>query len=240
MLFIALMGAGLALAGQVWHASLQREREKELLFAGDQIRTAIASYYQGTPGGIRKFPATLEELLEDRRYPTVKRHLRRLYRDPLTGAAQWGLIEAPSGGIMGVYSLSSSTPRKLTGFRSRDAEFENAASFADWKFIVAATEGGEMPPATPTPGTPPVPGVPPTVAEPPPSPPALPPQSDPNRKKVCESIQRIDRNICAGVRQQYGAGPGRQCDQSAQLRHAACMDAQPLPPLVTRPEGAEG
>jgi len=144
LIFIALMGIGLALAGQVWHTAMQREKEKELLFVGDQFRTAIIKYYEGSPGGVKKFPKSLEELLDDRRYPATKRHLRKIFRDPMTGEAQWGLVESPAGGIMGVYSLSKGEPRKIAGFLVRDEAFTDATSYADWKFGYTATANAEI------------------------------------------------------------------------------------------------
>lgn len=39
---IAIMGAGLAATGVIWHQLAQRDREKELLVVGDQFRQAIA------------------------------------------------------------------------------------------------------------------------------------------------------------------------------------------------------
>jgi hypothetical protein len=69
--------------------------------------------------------------------PGTQRHLRRLYPDPLTGSNEWGLVRAPDGGIAGVHSLSTARPLKAAGFKLRDAEFEGAASYADWKFTHA-------------------------------------------------------------------------------------------------------
>ena len=47
------------------------------------------------------------------------RHLRRLYRDPITGQDEWGLVEAPGGGVMGVYSRSEDEPIKSGNFSDR-------------------------------------------------------------------------------------------------------------------------
>jgi len=141
-------------AGQVWHTAMQREKEKELLFVGDQFRTAIAKYYEGSPGGVKKFPGSLEELLDDRRYPTTKRHLRRIFRDPMTEDTQWGLVEAPNGGVMGVYSLSALEPRTVSGFREVYEDFAVAQSYADWKFAYAAAVVEETAGAVPVPGAP--------------------------------------------------------------------------------------
>ena len=51
--------------------------------------------------------------------------------------AEWGLIEAPGGGIMGVYSLSEAPPVKSGGFSKPDESFADALRYADWKFFYA-------------------------------------------------------------------------------------------------------
>jgi type II secretory pathway pseudopilin PulG len=135
LLVVALMGFGLAGLGELWSRSAQREREQELLFAGNQIREAIGQYYRRSPGGANRFPRRLEDLLQDERYPVVVRHLRRLYSDPMTGSPAWGLIEAPGGGVMGVYSLSGSVPLQRAGFAVENKDFENAAHYTGWRFL---------------------------------------------------------------------------------------------------------
>jgi type II secretory pathway pseudopilin PulG len=153
LIIIALMGVGLALAGEVWHTAAMRDKEAELLFVGNQYRNAISLYYESTPGAVKRYPRTLEELLKDERYPTVRRYLRSLYPDPVTGKPEWGIIKAPDGGVMGVYSLSEEQPFKAANFRPRDKTFEGAAKYSDWKFAYlpqAAAKPGAKPSA---PGT---------------------------------------------------------------------------------------
>jgi hypothetical protein len=45
-----------------------------------------------------------------------------------------GLVEAPGGGIMGVYSPSEAAPIKSANFRERDQALLEAKTYADWKF----------------------------------------------------------------------------------------------------------
>src|SRR5512142_3142860 len=105
LLSVAVMAAALAAAATVYSQSARREKEAELLFVGDQYRQAIRSYYERTPGGAKRYPRKLEDLLEDVRYPALMRHLLRLYPDPVTGGPMQP-VEAPGGGIMGVASPS--------------------------------------------------------------------------------------------------------------------------------------
>jgi type II secretory pathway pseudopilin PulG len=128
---VAAMGGVLVAFSEVASHSAQREKERELLFVGQEFRRAIASYYRKD----QRFPRSLEELLEDRRYPMPVRHLRRVYRDPITGSIDWGVVEAPQGGIMGVYSKSEEKPIKSAGFAERDAAFAGVAAYSEWQFV---------------------------------------------------------------------------------------------------------
>src|SRR5689334_18277728 len=118
LVIVALMGFGLAAFGELYSHAAQRERERELLFVGNQFRDAIASYYNKSPGA-KVYPKKLEDLVEDTRFPMPLRHLRRVYRDPMTGTADWALVEAPGGGFMGVHSVSEETPIKSGDFSTK-------------------------------------------------------------------------------------------------------------------------
>ena len=139
LILVALMSIFLAATGLVWHMETRREKERELLFAGGQIRRAIAAYYEYSPGE-KKFPATFDDLLLDRRYPATRRHLRRLYADPVAGDTNWGLVKGPAGEVFGVFSRSSETPIKQANFGSRDAGFEGKQRYSDWKFVYLPEE----------------------------------------------------------------------------------------------------
>jgi type II secretory pathway pseudopilin PulG len=139
---VAILGGGLALVGEVWETSAKREKEAELLFAGDQYRKAIERYFLS---GQRQYPRSLEDLLKDSRRPGTVRYLRKLYPDPLTGK-EWGLVKAPDGGILGVHSLSQEKPLKVAGFRARDAAFEGAQKYSEWKFVHALPAQPVKPP----------------------------------------------------------------------------------------------
>lgn len=136
LLAIALHGAVLAATGSVWHTAQKRERERELLFIGGQFRQAIQTYAQSGPGIKGQLPKTLDDLLLDPRFPGIKRHLRKIFVDPVTSRAEWGLVKTPDGNaIMGVYSLSGEAPLMTTNFQPADRAFEGATSYAEWKFV---------------------------------------------------------------------------------------------------------
>lgn len=136
LFLIAGLGVALAALGTMWHTAAQREKERDLLFVGNQYRQAIGSFWKmplpvGTP---RRLPKNFDELLSDPRFPVTVRHLRRLYRDPMTGGTEWGLVKEPDGGIAAVYSPSDEQPFKRAGFAAVYAHFQEAQSYRDWTF----------------------------------------------------------------------------------------------------------
>ncbi len=131
---IAIMGVLAAEVGIRWSQESQREKERQLLFVGNQFRHAIALYYERTPGSVKRYPNKLEDLLTDERYGTTQHYLRRIYTDPLTNSAQWGLVMAPEGGIMGVHSSSDAMPIKSANFRLADQDFAGKSKYSDWTF----------------------------------------------------------------------------------------------------------
>ena len=144
LIAVAALGGGLAAYGESWSHGMQREKEAELLFVGNEYRRAIAQYYENSPAGTRRYPERLEDLLKDERFAFNRRYLRRLYRDPITGAA-WGIVKAPEGGIMGVYSQSPEEPAKSGNFRKDDQDFGKAKRYDEWRFVFSPPP----PPAAP-------------------------------------------------------------------------------------------
>ncbi len=135
LILVAIMSIGLAATGELWHTAMKREKEQELLFVGGQFRRAIEQFYANTPGKARRYPLNLEELLRDPRYPGTRRYLRKIYRDPMTGGAEWGLVTGPNGEIFGVYSQSEEVPLKQAGFRPAERQFEGKTKYSEWVFM---------------------------------------------------------------------------------------------------------
>jgi type II secretory pathway pseudopilin PulG len=134
LLGLALSGIALMGAVDVWTLQTQREREQQLLFAGDQYRLAIQRYFYAAPQGMPKsLPLSFESLLEDDRFPMPVRHLRRLYPDPITGKP-WGEVRTEDGRLSGVYSTSEAMPVKQAGFSHIDQSFSEQPSYQKWVF----------------------------------------------------------------------------------------------------------
>lgn len=131
---IALLSITLTAASLVWSTELREQKERELLFVGQEYRNAIRSYYLMIPGR-PEYPTSLQSLILDPRFPNTVRHLRKIYPDPLTGHALALVRDPQGGGIMGVYSNATGTPVKVAGFDLADGQFKNASSYAQWLFI---------------------------------------------------------------------------------------------------------
>lgn len=164
LFLVVLMGAALAATGQLWSTAAVRAKERELIWVGTQYAHALRRYYENSPG-LKQYPAMLEDLLADNRTPEPRRFLRRLYVDPFTGKADWGLIRAVDGRIAGVYSMSSRQALKTARFPAEWSDFEGRTRYEQWEFVAdrAFMTGVELPaapdapvaPASPAPlGTP--------------------------------------------------------------------------------------
>jgi len=136
MALLAIVVVALSTSVALQHAAIQaqRERELQLLFVGAQYRGALERYYLESPGAAKQYPVRLEDLLEDRRWPQPRHHLRQLYSDPFSGKPDWQLI-VRQGRIVGVASSSEVAPLKRVGFTPQESAFAAARRHADWRFI---------------------------------------------------------------------------------------------------------
>jgi type II secretory pathway pseudopilin PulG len=135
LVILVIAGYGISASCIKWSEAVKRDREQELLKVGDHIRRAIGRYYEQTPGPVKQYPPDLQALLNDDRFPMPRHYLRKLYPDPITQQPNWGLLEAPSGGVMGVYSLSAARPYKVKNFRPQYRHFENQMHYESWYFV---------------------------------------------------------------------------------------------------------
>ncbi len=133
LIFVAVLGVIAAATVSAGALMQRRAAETELLAIGKEFRAAFKSYSDAS-GGAKPYPLTLSALTKDERAPNPHRHLRKIYFDPLTGKDEWGIIEAPGGGIMGVYSLSTEKPIKIAEFDAEFAGFTGKKKYSDWVF----------------------------------------------------------------------------------------------------------
>ena len=137
LLLVAVATLGIAAAGSatLGAAASRQDAERQLLATGAEFTSALASYRASAPANRPvSGPQDLAALLKDPRIAGVRRHLRQVRDDPLTGQPDWGLVRARDGGIIGVFSQAPGRPQKQQGFGPAQAHFQRAERYADWVF----------------------------------------------------------------------------------------------------------
>jgi type II secretory pathway pseudopilin PulG len=104
LLAVALTSAALASVAEQASLSAERQRTVHALWVREQYRSAIDSYAAVGEGTGRRGPERLEQLLRDERGGVVRRHLRMMYPDPVTGRSDWILVRGEDGSIVVVKS----------------------------------------------------------------------------------------------------------------------------------------
>jgi type II secretory pathway pseudopilin PulG len=177
VVFVAILGMVGAATLKVDGLLRRAAAEQELLEIGAAFSAALRSYAAATPQGFAPLPPTLQDLLKDPRFPGTRRHLRKIFVDPVTGGTEWGIqYLGDRVGVLAVYSLSQAQPLKVANFDARFPHFENKEHLSEWKFT--AGEGVAVaPPPAPVTTPPAAPALAPALpAEPPPE---APPQPEP-------------------------------------------------------------
>ena len=134
LIFIAILGIGLAASGVVFHQQAQREKEKELRRALWDMRDAIDRYKAAadmgsfqTKVGSENYPPDLETLVKGVDVAGKKlKFLRKIPIDPMTGKDEWGMRsmqddpDSDSWGeqnVFDVYSKSQGTALDNTKYK---------------------------------------------------------------------------------------------------------------------------
>lgn len=192
IILVAIIGMVSASALKLGSVIQRSRAEQELLVIGAAFSDALQSYADATPAGMPTQPPSLKELLKDPRFPGVRRHLRKVFVDPMTGKAEWGVAYLGDKiGVLAVYSLSDAKPVKIGNFPLRFQGLSGKQKISEWRFAATGKPGapgqglapgtmpplatpGFAPPSSPSPATPPAP-----VTEPPPTPHEEPPAETP-------------------------------------------------------------
>jgi type II secretory pathway pseudopilin PulG len=135
---IAVLAIGMSLIGPMWAERVQREREAELLRVGTAFARAIEHYYRMQPVGARQLPHSVDDLLLDRRFPVVVRHLREAYTDPMLPGQPISLVLGPAGDLRGVSSSSDATPLMQAPWSDGHYSLPAATPttrYRDWQFL---------------------------------------------------------------------------------------------------------
>jgi type II secretory pathway pseudopilin PulG len=138
LLAIALIGLTASATISLGATMARRDAERQLLAVGLEFQQALRSYaglsMTASVPTAAQGPRSLDDLLKDSRVPGLRRHLRQIYADPLTGKKEWGLVKDNQDFIVGIYSLAEGRPIQRTGFELPLASFEEAQNYRQWVF----------------------------------------------------------------------------------------------------------
>ncbi len=97
LIAVAVTSAALAAGAQLASARAARERQAEYAWVVAQYQLAIRSYSQATIATPSGSLQNLQQLVRDERGGVVRRHIRQLYPNPLTGQVDWQLRLGATG-----------------------------------------------------------------------------------------------------------------------------------------------
>jgi type II secretory pathway pseudopilin PulG len=92
MMMATLLLISLAAAVPSIYVEGQREKEKELIFRGEQYARAIMMFHQQ----FKRYPTSVKELL----HTNNMSFLRQPFRDPMTRSGKWRFIHATAAGVI--------------------------------------------------------------------------------------------------------------------------------------------
>jgi len=117
MFAIVLMGISMTVVSKQWTVVMKRDKEAELLFRGNRIKTAIeayaAAYEVEKSRRTNRYPLSLDQLTQK-----PKRYLPVVYKDPITGQ-DFELIKVGAE-IRGVKSRSKDKPFDQVHFKNAE------------------------------------------------------------------------------------------------------------------------
>jgi type II secretory pathway pseudopilin PulG len=102
---LAVMSLMLSVAMPVWHQTMQREKEAELVFRGSQYARAIGLYQRRYGAG---YPPDIEFLVQ-------QKFLRKKYKDPMVDDGEFQVISAGVSQQAGQTSTQAAMPGRGQG-----------------------------------------------------------------------------------------------------------------------------
>jgi type II secretory pathway pseudopilin PulG len=151
---IALLSLGLSIAMPTWRTLVQREKEEELIWRGQQYDRAIQLYRKknAAPGA-----PSVDRLVEGR-------FLRKKFKDPITGGDFELVGVSQAGNAPGVQQPQRGYGQLIGGVRSKSKAksfrvLNGRSTYADWQFTYVPwkpggqpTVPGQSPTGAPNPG----------------------------------------------------------------------------------------
>ena len=120
MMMATLLLISLAAAAPSIYVEGQREKEKELIFRGEQYARAIMLFHQK----FNRYPTSVKELLHTNNLS----FLRQAYRDPMSKSGKWRFIHATANGIILDSKLLGPPGKQKPGLPGTNSGSANSAS----------------------------------------------------------------------------------------------------------------
>jgi len=138
MFFLALLVLGMAAAAPTILSNVQREREKDMVWKGEQYARGVKLYYLKT----HRFPTSLEDLTQNK---TGIRFMRQAYKDPMNRTdGSWRLIYVgPNGQLIGSLknrSFSLNGQPAIAGGTTQGAQSSFGSGFGSSSFGASTTQ----------------------------------------------------------------------------------------------------
>jgi type II secretory pathway pseudopilin PulG len=106
LIAVAVTSAVLAAGAELMSNRAARHKQAEYAWVIEQYRIAIRSYSQATASTPDAPLQSLQQLVRDDRAGIVRRHIRQLYPNPLTGKTDWQIRRGSNGEALDVVSAS--------------------------------------------------------------------------------------------------------------------------------------
>jgi len=137
MFFLALLVLAAAAAAPTVLSEIQREKEADMVWKGEQYARGVKLYYMKT----HRFPSSLEDLTENK---TGIRFMRQAYKDPMNKVdGSWRLIYVgPNGQLIGSLKNRSLTFNGQTAAPGNTAGAPTQSSFGSSSFGGSGTTAG--------------------------------------------------------------------------------------------------
>lgn len=122
MMMAALLLISLAAALPSIYVEGQREKEKELIFRGEQYARAIMLFHEQ----FKRYPTSVKELLHTNNLS----FLRKAYPDPMTRSGKWRFVHATASGVIldsKVLALPGTQQNKPPGSNSGSTDSQAAS-----------------------------------------------------------------------------------------------------------------
>ena len=137
---MALMSLALSVAMPTWRTLIQREKEEELVWRGQQYDRAVQLYRKknAAPGA-----PSIDKLVEGR-------FLRRKYLDPITGGEFETVGVSPVGSAPGVQQPQRGFGQLIAGVRSKSKQrslriLNGRSVYNEWQFTYVPWKPGGQP-----------------------------------------------------------------------------------------------